>query len=248
MARGEQRTDRAGYAPLASLDHLTKRIFSRVAVPARVVVYAELKLTGMIARLRGLVVDISLGGMSVRLSDQLIEPLRAGAPVSCLVEYAGVSAAAEGVVARSSTGECGIRFSGVDGGPDAMLLELMVRIVTRTVDHADCAGLSAVLSAPLTYEHFFSGGYLDIRIQRVPFGWWQLVFLEYLISWREGRGLESGVIEHGLQGARGVVVRRHAEPLPVIAKLARRIAVRCRERLPAHREAFLFVEASLPEV
>jgi hypothetical protein len=129
--------------------------------------------------------------------------------------------------------------------PDATLLELMVRIVTRTVDRADHARLRESLRAPLTYEHFYSGGYLDIRVQRAPLGWWQVVFLEYLISWREGRGIATGLIDRGLPGAHGVTVQRHPQALPALQQLARRIALRCGERLPDHRETLGFIEACL---
>src|SRR6266568_2525684 len=108
-----------------------------------------------------------------------------------------MEARVSGQVVRVGTHDLSIAYPAEprDETVNQELLALVVSLVTRRIDHIDSHRFVENLTAHLAHHHFSDGGYLDVRVQVEPPAWWQVVFLEVLVSWSELGGLETGIID-----------------------------------------------------
>jgi hypothetical protein len=243
----------------APLPMLGKRRHVRVLIAPAVRVYATVRASGaVLGAARGVVSDISAGGMAVNLIEggrfELPPP---GSDAQVEIDFEGEEVKVTGTVVRTSAQELSFAFppAHTDQDLDVELLGLIASIVTRRVELVDRRVAAARLASKLTHRHFYGAGYLDLRVQTEEPAWWQLVFLENLVSWnrRDGAGqVSTGHIDRSFsaENANDAIavspnVTRHAQPWPKLRKLAARIATKCAATLPAHADAFELIKQTV---
>jgi hypothetical protein len=240
----------------ASLAHLSRRSHVRVVVPRALPVFARLRagLRGG-SGCRGVVLDASAGG----LATQIIEGGRIDLPaegqeVKVDLDFEGSEAHVIGRAVRVRAQEVSLAFAPAldDDSQNVDYLELVGRLVTRRIELLDRRRLGEALVGRLRHQHFTADGTLDVRVHTAAPSWWQLVFLEYLVSWSEARGLETGVIDRSFSAERatdplaaGPAVTRHAQPWRSLRRLGLRLAAQCHAALPAHGESFALIERTI---
>jgi hypothetical protein len=234
------------HVPLPGLDALRKRSQVRIRVPAEVQVFARLRARASGAGAwRGVVHDISSRGMAVDLIDGgSFDPPAEKEEVSADLEHEGHVTAVEGWVARVATRSVGVRFRRVaahDDDVDTGLLALLVQLAARGLVHVERSG-----GRPGP-EHFYGPGHLDVRIALEPPAWWQLVFLEFVVSWSEDGGLSTATTDKSFAFAADALaaeshVVRHERPWRSLCKLAVHAAVQCAAAQPRHADAFALVQ------
>ena len=232
---------------------LAKRAHVRVVLPPEVRVYCRVRHAGStVAGARGMVSDISVGGLALTMTEGMrFEPPRGGSEVHLELDYGGGEAQARARVVRAAAQQMSVAFSDVSRDRDLNgdLLSLLARIVTRRVDHLDRGPFSHALQHPFTHERFHGAGYLDIRVAPT---WWQMVFLDYVISWSQGGAVTTGSVDRSTAAALPAdplrvqpMLRLHDQPWVSLKKVANMIAARCAAVLPDHLGSFNIIARAL---
>jgi hypothetical protein len=241
----------------ATLPTLGKRQHVRVLIPATVHVYARVRsAAGVLGTVRGVVTDISAGGVAMHVTEGgRFDPPPPGSEAEVVIEHEGEEATVAGRVVRLAPRDVSFAFAPVARNEDVNLelLSLIGSVVTRRVELVDRRSAGRSLASKLTHRHFYGAGYLDLRVQTEAPGWWQVVFLEYLVAWsgRDG-ALVTGTIDRSFSAERAgdpLAVRpsvtRHAEPWPKLRKLAAGLAQKCSMALPEHTDAFRMIRRTV---
>jgi hypothetical protein len=240
----------------APLPALRKRMHVRVVIPTALTVYARIRArAGAGGACRGVVNDVSAAGMALAIIEgSRYELPHEGQEVVVELNFEGTEAEVVGRVVRVGARELSIAYPAEpkDETVPSDLLTLVARVVTSRIDFVDSRRHVESLRARLAHRHFSSAGYLDVRVQVAPPAWWQAVFLEYLASWSEAGGLETGVIDrsYATEHADDALlvqpsVTRHARPWPALLRLAHLIATRCQAAAPTHADAFVLMQRTL---
>jgi hypothetical protein len=246
-------------ASFPTLQKVSRRDHARVVLSPSDPVYARVRSRTTAATTRGVVVDLSAGGMGAQIvADGRIETPQDREEVTVHLEYEGVEAMALGRVVRTSLGDLSVRFNPAttDDMLNRELLALLAHVVTRRMERVDTERFAQVLPTAFAHEHFFGGGYLDVRIQAreaagVP-AWWQIVFLEYLVRWSAEEGLATGLLRRAVIADRAVdvlpfapTVTSHPAPWSALLQLAGVIAHRGLLVASDQAESFRFVLGTL---
>jgi hypothetical protein len=241
----------------ASLPLLGKRMHVRVLVPPAVRVYAQVRTAlGALSSARGVVADLSAGGMLV----QFIEGGRfdlpsEGGEAQVVLDYEGDEATVNARVVRASAREASFAFPEArhDAELNLELLTILASLVTRRIELVSRRAGVEGLASRLTHRHFYGAGHLDLRVETKEPAWWQAVFLEYLMSWSRKDGqLHTGTVDRSFSPERAADpmalrpnVTRHAEPWPKLRKLAGIVASKCSHSMAGHMDAFRLIKKSL---
>jgi len=223
-------------SPPAPTQALGARSHVRVTVPPGQTVYARLHPGARgVSVCRALVTDLSAGGLALSMTEGRHDQPRAGQEVTVELELDGTEAMVSGRVVRVFARGLSIAYP---AEPRRDLLAIIARLAARRLDFVDGHRHAAGLTARLSHRRFSSAGILDLRVQVETPSWWQAVFLEYLISWSEGDGLETAIF-----GRSGVA--RDLVPRPALLQLGELIALHCRSALPAHAECFALIQRTV---
>lgn len=256
--RGSEYRAGADKPSAATLPTLTKRAHVRLFLPPSVRIYARVRHAGQGGLgARGMVSDISVGGMALSLTEGMrFELPGEGQEVMLELNHDGGEASIRGRVVRSSTQQLSVAFPPVNADRDVNgeLLALIARVVTRQIDPIERAGLrpGPGVANRLRYQRFHGSGYLDVHVQTTAPAWWQIVFLDYMISWSEGDGVQTGTIDRSttaqlqqnpLRVSTNLV--RHPRPWTSLKEVAVLIASRCAASLPEHAGAFAAISRVL---
>jgi hypothetical protein len=238
------------------LPTLAKRHHVRVPVPATVTLFARVRAPGSAGPgARCLVTDISAGGLSAALMEGArVDVPHEGQPAVASLEYEGEEAQVAARVVRAGAQQVSLALDAPADQLDLPLLSLIARLVARRIDFVDRARVGAAAARKLTHRHFYGAGYLDVRVETQAPAWWQIVFLEYLISWHERDAtVTTGVLDRAFSAERArdplavrAEVARHATPAPKLLALAAAIARHCAAAQPAQADAFELMARVLP--
>jgi hypothetical protein len=231
--------------PAADLVTLAQRAHVRVALTGDLKVYARLKpRAGAGPGWRGVLRDVSTRGMGVDLVEAgRFDPPREGDELVAELEHEGTRATIEGVVTRAGTHVLGVRLrhtAAHDDEVDGGLLALLAHVAARRLARIERA-------APP--EHFVGPGQLDLRVDAGEPAWWQLVFLEFVVSWSGEEGLSTGLrpsrfaVDADALSEEAHLVR-HERPWRSLCKMALQVAARCAAAQPRHAASFGLVEAT----
>jgi hypothetical protein len=232
-----------------SLRTLGKRAHIRVVVPPSVVVYARLRKAGSTgAPIRCVLSDISAGGAALSLTEGMRFDLPGeGQEVQVELDFDGGEAQTRGRVVRSAARELSLTFPGATSDEDMNvgLLSLIARLVTRRVEHLDRRRFAGALRSRLLHEQFQGSGHLEVRVQTAPPAWWQIVFLDYLVQWREGGAIETGVVDRASGAQLGddplrasSTLLRHQRPWTSLRRVAAVVVSRCAAAQPEFAPSF----------
>jgi hypothetical protein len=240
----------------APLPALRKRLNVRVVVPPTMALYARVRSSARATGVcRGVVGDLSAAGMAVTVIEGgRFELPREGQDVTVELDFEGTAARVAGKVVRVGARQISIAYPVElrDETLNEELLSLIARVVTKRVDYMDARRFVHSLHARLAHRHFAGAGYLDLRVQVDAPAWWQVVFLEYLTSWSEAGGLETGILDRSYSTERPsdalamrTGVTRHPAPWRSLLRLTHLIAGQCLLALPAHADCFALVQRTL---
>jgi hypothetical protein len=237
------------------LPELRKRVNVRVIIPPTITLYARIRNSvRATASYRAVVNDLSAAGMSLTVIEGgRYEMAHAGQDIVVDLDFEGAEARVAGRVVRVGAQQLSMSYPSEheDDKVNHELLGLMARVVTRRIDFIDGRRFASHLAARLVHRHFTSAGYMDLRVQVESPSWWQLVFLEYVISWSDLDGLETGIIDRSLGDRPGdaLSVRgnlsRHPAPWRSLLRITNVIAGQCLAALPVHADCFQLVQRTV---
>jgi hypothetical protein len=239
----------------ASLPNLSKRTRTRVVVPPGVVVHARFN-TGPRGSIswRGLVNDLSAAGLGAALTEgpRGLAP-EEGQRVVAELNLDGTEVAVEGHVKRVGARTIAVVFTPAQQGEEQSvpLLALLAQLLTRRIELLGPRG-QRTGAARLGHQHFYGSGPLNLRVQADGPAWWELSFLDYLVSWSEETGLRTGEVDRAFSVTRatdplaaGPRISRHASPWRSLRQVGCLIAAKARRALPEQATSLDLVERVL---
>jgi hypothetical protein len=257
--RDRRYSSNPGLKPVAPapLPTLRKRMHVRVVVPPTVTLYARVKASANArAHHRAFVNDVSAAGMGLTIIEAgRYELLHEDQEITVDLDFEGTEARVAGRVVRVDANQhLSVAYPPEprDATINYDLLALVAQVVTQNVDFVDGRRHAGSLRARLAHRHFSSAGYLDVHVQVDAPAWWQIVFLEYLASWSELDGFETGILDrsHSNQPPSDALairsnVTRHPAPWPSLLRLSNLIAGQCLAALPTHAADFALLQRTL---
>jgi hypothetical protein len=187
--------------------------------------------------------------MSVELLEGgRFDPPPIGEPRVAEVEHEGYKAVLEAEVTRASAHAVGLnlrRRASHDDELDAGLLGLLTQLAARRMVHLTRRPGTGRAGG----EHFVGPGRLDLRVSASPPGFWQLVFLEYVVGWSEEDGLQTATTRGRVAVdadalSPGPQTTPHERPWRSLSKLAVHLSVHAAAMHPRHADLFALIQRS----